>query len=548
MIQVCRRLDGVPLAIELAAARVVAMSPAELVEGLQRRFDTLAGGRRRAVQRHQTLRAAIDWSYDLLSDDERRLLVRLAVFSGGCTRAAAEAVCSAPPATPREVFGLLAALVAKSLVVAQRDGPETRYRLLETIREYGEERLAGTGETELLRTTHAEYFCQLADRLLGDLFGPRQVTAGRHLVAEQENVLAAVNHAIDTNNVDLALRLVRSSSRRGMAGWRLILPVDAVLRLPGATDHPLYPFGLAAAADEAAFRGDLTRSEALCEEALASARRLGSDPDVDVLVSAARGVQAIAIGAWDDAAAETEHTVELARSGRNDDHVIDLLTGASFAHTMAGNPDAGARLASEALDLARRSGASAFIAHSLTALADALAEREPQRARELLTESLELRATFEFQRWHDTTHAALTAARISDWPLVLKLAPDAIRRHHWVGERPYLSGIFNVVARALASGQPESAAVLQGAARRLVPAPARSPRGTGVAGAYATSPAGGAPSSAPLLTKLRRQTTAALRNALGEAHLHQLRAEGEAMDDDHAVAYALDAIGRAERG
>jgi len=240
VIQICRRLDGVPLAIELAAARVVAMSPAELVEGLQRRFDTLAGGRRRAVQRHQTLRAAIDWSYDLLSEDERRLLVRLAVFSGGGTRAAAEAVCGAAPLAPGKVFGLLAALVAKSLVVAQRDGPETRYRLLETIREYGEQRLAETGETELLRTTHAEYYCQLAHDLSGNLVGAGQVTAGRRLVAEQENLTAAVNHAIDTDNVDLALRLVRNSSHRGMGGWRLILPVDAVLRLPGAADHPLY--------------------------------------------------------------------------------------------------------------------------------------------------------------------------------------------------------------------------------------------------------------------------------------------------------------------
>ena len=549
VIQICRRLDGVPLAIELAAARVAAMSPAELAEGLQRRFDTLAGGRRRAVRRHQTLRAAIDWSYDLLSDDERQLLLRLAVFSGGCTRAAAEAVCGATPLAPRKVFGLLAALVAKSLVAAQRDGPETRYRLLETIREYGEDRLADTGETELLHATHAEYFCQLARGLSKDLFGPRQAIAGGRLVAEQENLLAAVNHAIDTNNVDLALRLIRSTSHRGStSGWRLILPVDAVLRLAGATDHPLYPFGLAAAGHEAAFRGDLTRAEAACEEALASAGRLGSGShDVDVLVSAARGIQAIAIGAWDEAAAETEHTVELARSGQNDDHIVDLLAGAAFAHTMAGNPDAAARLASESLNLARRAGGPAFIAHSLTALAGAIADREPQRARALLTESLELQATIESQRAYDTTHTALIAARIADWSLVLKLAPDAIRLHNWAGERPYLSGILNVVARALAPGHPESAAVLQGAARRLVPA-VRAPGSTELAGANAISPAGAAPSSASLVTELRRQTTAALRNALGETRLHQLRAEGEAMDDDHAVAYALDAIDRAGTG
>jgi predicted ATPase/class 3 adenylate cyclase len=549
IIEICRHLDGVPLAIELAAAQVVAMSPTELVEGLVRRFDTLAGGRRRAVQRHQTLRAAIDWSYDLLSGDERQLLVRLAVFSGGCSRAAAEAVCGDAPLAPRKVFGLLAALVAKSLVIAQRDGPETRYRLLETIREYGEERLAATGETESLRTSHAEYYCQLAGGLHGDLFGPRQAIAGGRLVAEQENLLAAVNHAIDTNNVDLALRLVRNTSHHGMqSGWRLILPVEAVLGLAGAADHPLYPHGLASAAREAAFRGDLTRAEAACEEALVSAGRLGSDPDVDLLVSAARGIQAIAIGAWDEAAAETEHTLELARSGRKDAHVADLLAGAAFAYAMAGNPDAAVRLASESLDLARRSGAPAFIAHSLTALAGAFADREPQRARTLLAESLELRATIELERAYDSTHTALIAARIADWPLVLKLAPDVIRYHHWAGERPYLSGIFNVVARALASGDPESAAVLQGAARRLVPAAARAPRGIGAADVSAISPVAGAAGGASLVTELRRQTTAALRNALGEARLHQLRTEGEAMDEDHAVAYALDAIGRAGRG
>jgi predicted ATPase/class 3 adenylate cyclase len=549
VIQLCRHLDGVPLAIELAAARVVAMSPAELVEGLQRRFDTLAGGRRRAVQRHQTLRAAIDWSYDLLSEGERRLLVRLAVFSGGCTRAAAEAVCGAPPLAPGKVFGLLAALVAKSLVVAQRDGPETRYRLLETIREYGEERLAETGETESLRTTHAEYYCQLAGRLHNDLFGPQQAIAGRHLVAEQENLLAAAAHAIDTNNVDLAMRLVRNSSHRGIqSGWRVILPFDAVLRLTGATDHPLYALGLAAAAHEAAFRGDLNRSEVLCEEALAAAAGPGSNPDVDVLVSAARGIQAIAIGAWDEAAAETEHTVELARSVRKDARVVDLLVGAAFNYAMAGNPGAAARLASESLDLARRSGGPAFIATSLTALAGAIADREPHRARALLAESLELRAAIEFQRPYDSTHTVLIAARIADWPLVLKVAPDAIRLHHWAGERPYLSGIFNVVARALPPGDPESAAVLQGAAGRLAPAAARAPRGIGTATANAVSPAAEAAATASLVTELRRQTTAALRNALGETELHRLRAEGEAMDDAHAVAYALEAISEAARG
>jgi hypothetical protein len=228
--------------------------------------------------------------------------------------------------------------------------------------------------------------------------------------------------------------------------------------------------------------------------------------------------------------------------------VVDNLAGGELAHTIAGNPDAAARLASEALDLARRAGGPVSIAQGLTALAGALADREPQRARALLAESLQLQATIEFQGVYDTTYGALIAARIGDWPLVLTLAPDAIRGLHWAGDRPYLSGIFNVVARALASGDPESSAVLQGAARRLVPAAALAPRGIEAAGADAISPAGGAPSSASFVTELRRQSTAALREALGEERLQQLRAEGEAMDDDHAVAYALDAISQAGKG
>jgi tetratricopeptide (TPR) repeat protein len=299
----------------------------------------------------------------------------------------------------------------------------------------------------------------------------------------------------------------------------------------------------------AAFRGDLTRAEAAREEALASAGRLGSDPhEVDVLVSWARSLHAIAIGAWDEAAAHAEHTVELVRSGRTEDYLVDILAGAALAYTMAGNPDAAARLASKALDLARRSGAPLSLALSLIALAGALAEHEPQRARALLAESLELQATIEVQSEREVTSAALIAARIADWPLVLTLAPGAIGGLHWAGDRPYLSGIFNVVARAIASGEPESAAILQGAALRLVPAAATVPRCIEVAAANAVSPTSAAPSSASFLTELRRQTTAALRNTLGDALMHQLRAEGESMDDDHAVAHALEAISRAGRG
>ena len=153
-----RRLDGIALAIELAAARMAAMTPAELARRLQRSFAVLGAGRRGTLPHHQTLRATIDWSYQLLAEPEQRLLARLAVFAGGCTLEAAETVCSGDGIDPDTVFELLASLVARSLVVAEEHGPETRYRLLETIRQYGEERLNEAGETDRWQARHADYY------------------------------------------------------------------------------------------------------------------------------------------------------------------------------------------------------------------------------------------------------------------------------------------------------------------------------------------------------------------------------------------------------
>src|SRR6266487_6566099 len=124
------------------------MTPAELARRLERSFAVLAGGRRGAVERHQTLRATIDWSFRLLAGPEQVLLARLAVFAGGATLEAAEAVCGGEGIDPGAVFGLLASLVARSLVVAEEHGPQTRYRLLEPIRQYGEQRLDQAGQIE----------------------------------------------------------------------------------------------------------------------------------------------------------------------------------------------------------------------------------------------------------------------------------------------------------------------------------------------------------------------------------------------------------------
>ena len=161
---VCRRLDGIPLAIELAATRTAVLGIEEVAVYLDDRFQLLTGGRRTALPRHQTLRATLDWSYELLAEPERRVLHRLAVFAGGFDLPDASAVAASPDLEPSEVVAGLSNLVAKSLVSREVDASRARYRLLETIRAYALEKLAESGELARIARRHAEYYCDLFER------------------------------------------------------------------------------------------------------------------------------------------------------------------------------------------------------------------------------------------------------------------------------------------------------------------------------------------------------------------------------------------------
>ena len=313
---VSRRLDGIALAIELAAARVPAMTPAELARRLDRRFAVLAGGRRGAVERHQTLRAAIDWSFDLLTGAEQALLGRLTVFAGGCTLEAAEAVCGGDRIDPGAVFGLLASLVARSLVVAEENGPQTRYRLLETIRQYGEERLDGVGETERWRARHAGYYADFLRQVRdhGRDPGDGAFWAVR-LGAERDNLLAAWSWVTGTGDVDTAFSILAGFAPCEIwTSYPLLLPGNAALELPGATEHPGYPLALAVSAMFASNRADVTGAEELCRQAAeASARRGTPDWRVAVTVCATRSNIASATGAFTEAARLAEQAAGIAQ-------------------------------------------------------------------------------------------------------------------------------------------------------------------------------------------------------------------------------------------
>ena len=206
--EICRRLDGLPLAIELAAAWVGVLTPQQIVARLGDRFDLLRSGRRTAPARQQTLEATIEWSYDLLTDAERSVLERLSVFSGGCTFEAAEDVCGDPRLPAGRTLDLLARLVDKSLLVAEERFGEARYRLLESILVYGRHRLSDKPEqTFETHRRHAAYFVALAEKAQSQLRGANQLWWMNRLELEHDNIRAALRRSLEAGDSETALRL-----------------------------------------------------------------------------------------------------------------------------------------------------------------------------------------------------------------------------------------------------------------------------------------------------------------------------------------------------
>jgi non-specific serine/threonine protein kinase len=202
VVSVCRRLDGMPLAIELAAARMKAMAAEQIAQGLDDCFHLLKSGSRTASPRQQTLEATIDWSYNLLTLTERTLFRRLAVFVGGWTLEAAEAVCSDDDLAKDDILDLLSELVDKSLIKAEERAGAMRYSSLETIRQYGNEKLVESGEGQRVRRRHLEYFLGFAEEGARELRGPKSLEWARRIELEYSNIRAALEHAFWADGQD----------------------------------------------------------------------------------------------------------------------------------------------------------------------------------------------------------------------------------------------------------------------------------------------------------------------------------------------------------
>jgi non-specific serine/threonine protein kinase len=277
---ICRRLDGIPLAIELAAARVKILSVEQINARLQDRFRLLTGGARTAVARQRTLEATVDWSYELLSDTERRLLMRLTVFAGGWPLEAAEHVCSDNGIDSGEVMDLLSHLVNKSLVTVEESASgERRYRLLETIRQYGRDRLFRSGESDPLNARHFAYFLALAQRARPELIRAEQVSWLNRLDLEHDNLRAALEWSAAgpdrrTDTLTLALCVWWFWTKRGYFSEGRRRLEDALAASPEASPE-VETQALVGLFHLTSFQGDVPASRAFTARCLSTARRVG---------------------------------------------------------------------------------------------------------------------------------------------------------------------------------------------------------------------------------------------------------------------------------
>ena len=318
VVRICRCLDGVPLALELAAARVRALSVEQIATRLDSSFRLLTGGSRVAVSRHQTLQAAMDWSYELLSDEERAVLRRLAVFAGDFELEAAEAVCHGETVAQDEVLDLLVRLVDKSLLVADVGGSEVAYRLLGTIRQYARERLEEAGEAEEAGQRHRDWYLRLVEQAKFEfLQGPESSAWLERLEREHENLRVALEFsAQEAGGGDAGLRLaaglwrfweIRGHLEEGRA-W-----LERMLAGTASAPSALRANALTGAGVLASMQGDYPGANAFHEESLALHRQLGN---VNSIAYALNNLANVAVqqGDYQRARALYEEGDELTRS------------------------------------------------------------------------------------------------------------------------------------------------------------------------------------------------------------------------------------------
>jgi non-specific serine/threonine protein kinase len=569
--QICLRLDGIPLAIELAAARVQMLRVEQIVGRLDNHFRLLTGGSRTVLPRQQTMRALIDWSYHLLNELERALLRRLSVFAGGWTLEAAEAVGADKALSADEVLDVLAQLVNKSLVVAEREqGAETRYRLLETLRQYGREKLLEAGEDESTRQRHLAYFLHLAEVAEPELRRAGQREWLARLEAEHNNLRSALDWALETD-VETGLRLAGALHwfwhlcghfREGYERLEKLLAVNpggatliraralaAAGALVGIMDDPgaavtlceqsiaLYrdlgneegmAFPLGELGWWVCYDGDYRQAQALSEESLALFKKTGDKWGIRTALNPL-GIIALAQGDFERAAAAYQESLVLSREiGDKDATAFALYLQGGLAYAQ-GDDGRALALYEESLSIAQETGIKPTIAYVIMAMGlVALQGENYEQAGRLLGESLELQR--EMGAKIDTAITLSWLGQIArirqDYPRAAALYGESLALLRQFGNKISLAICLSGLAvLAATQGQPTIAARLLGAAEAAVP-----DLRTGVIWV-------GIPFVRPADYE---QVNAAIRAQLDEVAFKAAWAEGQAMTVEQAVAYALD--------
>jgi len=375
VVRIVRRLDGLPLTIELAAARVRAMSVTALAERLESGFELLSGAQPSVPFRHRTVDDLVTWSYDLLEPDEQVLFARLSAFTGAFELEAVEGVCGGWDLGVTTIPMLLANLVDKSMVQAS-DTEAPRYRLLETLQEYGRERISELGQREELRGRHAHWYLNLAERCAKGLAGPDESKAVALLDRELDNLRAAYFWSVESADADVALRLVaalREYAFRCMhaeiSGW-----ADTARQLPKANEHPRYPVVVAVGSYGRFVRGDLEGAIELAQHAVEAADRLHVDSSG--LAERALGNAWFYQGEAERGMHWMDRMVDSAKTG-SAARLAHAYYMRSVAYSSVGDTTSGIRLAEMSRDVAARSGSPTALAQALYAGGVALTVSDP---------------------------------------------------------------------------------------------------------------------------------------------------------------------------
>ena len=453
---ICWRLAGLPLALELAAAKVRFLSPPHLLARLDRALSV--GGARDLPPRQRTMRATLDWSYNLLSEEEKALFRRLSVFAGGFALEAAEAVGANVETDARVVLELLGRLVEQSLVLAQpgEDSGEVRYGILEPVRQYGLERLEHGDEAEEVRRRHAEYYLALAEQTEPDLWGPRQEALLNRLEEEHDNLLAALRWARKTGDVEIGLRL------SGSLGWfwwtRGYLEegrrwAEEFLAENGASDRPVGGLvqakALAGMGQLAFGKGDLARAVELFDESLALYRESCDEGGV-AIVLVQLGQIARTRGEHGRAVALSDEGLTLSRKLGNRMGAAIALNTLGCVERQRGDAESAIARHEQSLALFEDLGHERGVAYTLTNLGlAALGRGEFERALALHEQSLAL-----YERLGDKTGIALVLLNLGDAARVLgdherarALYVDALALYRELGNE---RGVTRILARLAA--------------------------------------------------------------------------------------------------